>query len=160
MTTEHKIIIGGLVITFVMIVGISFLLSNNSSGSSSVSDDQIVAQNGIHWHPKLTITIKGKKQEFANGIGLTGNVHQKMHTHDEDYKDGVVHMEMQGVVTKEDTKIGNFFKIWRKEFSSTKIFDKSNGNDGKVTMLVNGKENSDFENYKMHDGDKIEISYK
>ena len=62
-------------------------------------------------------------------------------------------MEMQGVVVKEDTRLGNFFRTWGKEFSSTKIFDKTNGTDGKVRMFVNGKENKDFENYKMHESE-------
>ncbi|MBI3984330.1 MAG: hypothetical protein HY344_00095 [Candidatus Levybacteria bacterium] len=159
MTTENKVIIGGTVITILAIIGISFLLTNNSSSTTSIPDEQIVARNGLHWHPKLSIVIKGQKQELTDEIGL-GSVHQKMHTHTQDYKDGLVHMEMSGVVTKDETKLKNFFRIWGKEFSSTKIFDKANGSDGKVKMIVNGKENTEFENYEMRDGDKIEISYE
>lgn len=158
MKTEHKIIIGGGIVTVVIIVAISFLLTPKLN--TSIPQDQVVAQNGLHWHPKLSISIKGEKQEFTNGIGLTGSVHQKMHTHDEDYKDGVVHMEMQGVVTKDDTKLGNFFRIWGKTFSSSQIFEFKNSSEAAVKMLVNGKTNKDFENYKMKDGDKIEIRYE
>ena len=38
--------------------------------------------------------------------------------------------------------------------------DKKNDQGGTVKMLVNGKENAEFENYLMKDGDKIEISYE
>lgn len=159
MTKDKIIIIGGGILTIVIILGISVLLSKDSSKSSGVSDDQIVVRNGLHWHPRVSIAIKGKKQEFQNNIGL-GAIHQKMHTHDEDYKDGVVHMEMQGVVTKEDTKLGNFFRIWGKTFSSSQIFEFKNSSDSAVKMLVNGKTNKDFENYLMRDRDNIEIRYE
>lgn len=159
MSKEIKIIIIGGILTISIIVGISVLFSNSSSKSSSIPDDQIVAQKGLHWHPRLAVYINGKKQEFTDNIGL-GAVHQKMHTHAQDYKDGVVHMEMQGVVTKDETKLGNFFRIWGKTFNSTQIFDKKNGDGGIVKMLVNGKENKEFENYEMRDGDKIEVKFE
>lgn len=144
--------------TLVIFAGAVIFLSKDST--SSVPKEDVVASTGIHWHPRLSISIKGEKQGLTNGIGLTGSIHQKMHTHAEDYKEGVVHMEMQGVVTKDETKLGNFFRIWGKEFSSTKIFDKINGPEGTVKMKVNGKENLEFENYKMKDADIIEITYK
>lgn len=157
MTTERKVIGGIIFLTIAILVGGVFFLSKG--GNSSVPSDQVVASNGLHWHPKLTIYIKGQKQDIPANIGI-GAVHQKIHTHDEDAKDGVVHMEMQGVVTKDDTKLGKFFTIWGKEFSSTQIFDKKNGADGTVKMTVNGQENKDFENYLMKDGDKIEVRYE
>ena len=159
MTKDKIIIIGGGILTIVIILGIFVLLSNNSSKSSGITDDQIVVRNGLHWHPKLAVYISGKKQEFTESIGL-GAVHQKMHTHAEDYKEGVVHMEIPGVVTKEDTKLGNFFRIWGKKFNSSQIFEFKNSSESAVKMLVNGKTNKDFENYQMHNGDKIEIRYE
>ncbi|OGH47901.1 MAG: hypothetical protein A3A51_00155 [Candidatus Levybacteria bacterium RIFCSPLOWO2_01_FULL_39_10] len=152
-------IFGGGILIILAIVGAAVFLSKGQDKATDISKDQIVASNGIHWHPKLNVYINGEKQEFENNIGL-GAIHQPMHTHDEDFKDGVVHMEMSGVVTKDDTKLGNFFKIWGKEFNSTQIFDKKSGEDGQITMAVNGKENKDFENYQMRDGDKIEIRYE
>jgi len=154
---ETKFIGGIAVLTVVILVGGVFFLSRGSS--SSIPEDQVVAQNGLHWHPKLTITISGKKQEIPANLGI-GAVHQNIHTHDQDAKDGVIHMEMQGVVVKEDIKLGNFFRTWGKEFNSTAILDKKNGSEGTVKMFVNGKENKDFENYLMRDGNNIEIRYE
>lgn len=158
MSTDTKVIGGIAILTIVILVGGVFFLSKGSS-SSSIPKDQIVTENGLHWHPKLSITIKGQKQEIPANLGI-GAVHQKIHTHDQDAKDGVIHMEMQGVVSKDDTKLGNFFRIWGKEFTSNKIFDKTNGPDGKVKMFVNGKANADYENYLMKDNDNIEIKYE
>lgn len=154
---EKKVyIILGLSTIFILL-GAVIILSKESN--TTVLKEDVLATNGLHWHPKLTITIKGKKQDIPANIGI-GAVHQKIHTHDTDAKDGVVHIEAQGVVTKDDTKLGNFFKIWGKDFNSTQIFDKKNGEEGTVKMMVNGRENREFENYLMKDGDQIEIIYE
>ena len=166
MTTEKKIIGGITLLSIAILVGGVLLLSDSSNSSSSdksantsVTESEIVARNGMHWHPRLSIYIKGEKQPFTNGIGLNGAVHNPIHTHEDANKD-IIHMEFGGIVTKEDTKLGNFFKIWGKEFNSTQIFDRRNGEEGTVKMTVNGKENTEFENYKMRDGDQIEIKYE
>lgn len=117
---------------------------------------EIISRSGIHWHPELSIDIKGAKQEISANIGIGIN-HQPMHTHD---TTGVLHLEIQGFVTKDGTKLGRFFKIWGKEFNSNCIFDSCNGPGGKVKMLVNGRENTEFENYPMQDKDKIELRYE
>lgn len=126
------------------------------SNSLSSSDTTIVSRSGIHWHPELEIYIKGEKQEIPQGIGLAG-VHNPIHTH-EDLP--LIHMEFSGRVTEEDTKLSNFFEVLGKTFNSSQIFEYQNGPDGMVHMFVNGAENTEFENYHMHDGDKIEIRYE
>lgn len=155
MSTERKIIGGIVVGTILLLVGAVFFFSRQES-ATNVPEDQIVSQNGLHWHPKLSIVIKGQQQEIAKDIGI-GAIHQDLHTHD---TSGTIHMEMQGLVTKDETRLSEFFRIWGKTFSANCIFDKCNGEDGRVKMLVNGKENSDFENYEMKDGDAIEILYE
>lgn len=157
--TETKVIGGiGLLTVVFLVGGIFFLSKDKDTTSTSIPPSEVVAQNGLHWHPKLEIYIKDEKQEIPANIGL-GAIHQEMHTH-ENAKDGVVHMEMNGMVTKDETRLENFFKIWGRKFSSTNIFDKVNGEEGKIKMTVNGKDNTDFENYLMRDGDTIEIRYE
>ncbi len=112
-------------------------------------ESNIVSRNGFHWHPELTIYVKGEKQEFLANIGI-GAVHQPIHTHD-DAKDGIVHLEFQGLVQKQDIVLGQFFKSWRKDFNSFGV---------NVKMTVNGKENTELENYVMQDKDKIELRYE
>ena len=131
----------------------------SKSDNPDIPEDQIVARKGLHWHPKLSIYIKGERRELEDAIGL-GAVHQQMHTHTEDYKNGVVHMEMQGIVTKDETRLGNFFRIWGKQFSKTKLFDVESTQSGVIKMTVNGKENTEFENYQMRENDNIEIRFE
>ena len=120
------------------------------------SNNEIIARSGIHWHPELSIYIKGQLQEIPANVGL-GVTHNPIHTHD---ATGVIHLEFSGLVLKDNLKLGNFFKIWGKNLNKDCIMDYCGGPEGAVKMSVNGELNFDFENYLMRDGDKIEIRYE
>lgn len=122
----------------------------------SVPETDIIARQGLHWHSELSIVIEGEKQEVPADIGI-GATHNPIHTHD---ASGVIHMEFSGLVKKDNLKLGQFFKIWNKQFNSNCIFDYCNSQERKIKMSVNGQPNADFENYIMRDQDKIEIIYE
>lgn len=139
-----------------IIIGIVLVVSVFSAvwyGKTSKSnlpanqENKIISKNGIHWHAELKIFVKGKEIEVPANIGI-GVIHNPLHTHD---TDGIIHMEFNRIVRENDLKLGKFFEVWRKKFDS---------NEGKIKMLVNGKENNEFEDYAMRDGDKIEIRYE
>jgi|SRR3989338_4067121 len=118
-----------------------------------IPESDIVSKNGFHWHPELTIYVKGIKQEIPTNIGLPAGMssaHQPIHTHD-DSDQGIVHMEFQGRVLKQTTTLGQFFKNWGKDMRSF---------GANMKMMVNGKENTDYENYLMQDKDNIELIYE
>lgn len=119
-------------------------------------ESEIIARNGIHWHPELSIKILGQKIEIPASIGL-GITERPIHTHDDM---GVIHLEFPGLVRKDDIGLGKFFETWGKKFNKDCIFDKCSGPEGQLKMLVNGELNSEFENYIMKNGDKIEIIYE
>lgn len=125
--------------------------NNNSNGNSSV-----ISTNGIHWHPELEIYIKGERQTIPQNVGLLAG-HNPIHTHDDL---PVIHLEFGGRVTQDDIRLGKFFDVWEKKFSSECIFNYCNGEEGTVKMFVNGELSTEFENYVMRDGDKIEIRYE
>ncbi|HBO17559.1 MAG TPA: hypothetical protein DD443_01740 [Candidatus Zambryskibacteria bacterium] len=114
-----------------------------------VPESDIVSRSAFHWHPELTIYVKGEKQEIPENIGI-GAVPQPIHTHD-DSGQGVVHMEFQGLARKQDTTLGQFFRNWGKDINSFGTLTK---------MTVNGVENVELDNYVMRDKDKIEIWYE
>lgn len=153
LSTETKIIGGIALATVIILAGGISLISFQQSKEASIPEGEVVSRGGIHWHPQLSIYIKGKQQEIPKNLGI-GGVHQPVHTHD---SSGTLHLEVQGLVTKDETKLGRFFQIWGKKFSSECAVDECGG---KGTMLVNGKENKEFENYKMRDKDNIEIRYE
>lgn len=156
-------IIGLLVILF----SINPIIQNNKIKELERSGELISAE-GIHWHPLLSIEIKGVKQEIPANIGIgpeyadTPLFNPSMgmsdiHTHD---NDGTLHWEVaKGPVKKSDVTLGAFFLVWGKTFNQNCIFEYCNGPEGKVSFKVNGEDNPDFENYLVKDGDKIEIKY-
>lgn len=123
------------------------------------SNPEITARGGIHWHPQLTIYVKGQQitipqnlgigMRFASMRGYDPQMQMAaMHTH-EDLP--LIHLEfMSGPVYKEDVTLGQFFKVWGKDMRSF---------GSNMRMTVNGQQNTDYENYVMHDGDKIELQY-
>ena len=118
-----------------------------------VPEGDIVSKNGLHWHPELTIFVKGVKLEIPENIGLPAgmnSIHQPIHTHDDSDK-GIVHMEFEGRVLKQNTTLGQFFKNWGKDIRSF---------GANMKMTVSGQENTEYENYIMQDKDKIEIRYE
>lgn len=112
----------------------------------SIPEGEIVSRRGLHFHPELTVFVKREKVEVPANLGI-GAIHNPMHTHD---TSGVIHLEFQGVVRRDDLKLEKFFEVWGKDFME---FGSS------VIMTVNGEKNVDLQNYVMGDRDKIEIHY-
>lgn len=112
-----------------------------------VPEGEFLSRRGLHWHPELAIFVNGEKQEIPANLGI-GVTHNPLHTHD---SSGVIHLEFQGVVRRDDVKLDKFFEVWGKDFMEL---------GSSVTMTVNGEENTELQNYVMRDGDKIELHYE
>lgn len=125
-----------------------FFLPQGSGPAPSNSSD-IIATSGMHWHPVLTMYVKGEKLELPPDMGL-GAVHLPMHTHVDDSAQGVIHLEFPGMVRKDDIVLGRFFEIWGRDMNSF---------GSNMRMTVNGTENTEYEKFVMHDGDQIELRY-
>ncbi len=141
---RNILILGGIVL-LLFIGGVWWSTSIQSN------DPNIVSRSGLHWHPELAVFVNGEKQEISANIGLPAGMsaaHNPIHTHD---SSGVIHLEFQGIVRKDDLTLGRFFRVWGKDFM---------GFGSSVTMTVNGEENAEFQNYMMKDGDKIELRYQ
>ncbi len=146
--------IGKYLFYVVIVVGIFGSIGWYIATRPPIIESDIISRETIHWHPELSIYIKGQIQEIPGNAG-TASI---MHTHD---ATGMIHVHPKNkLVLKDDITLGNFFKLWGKKFSSTCIFDNCNSSEGKVNMTVNGEENTEFENYVMRDKDKIEVRYE
>ncbi len=118
---------------------------------------ELVSRRGIHWHLELSITIKGQAVEIPANIGVGGAAHQDMHTH---RVNDQIHVEMNRAVRQDDIRLGKFFEIWGKQFSSRCVVDTCGDTEGAVKMTVNGQPSTEFENYPIQDKDRIEITYE
>ena len=174
-----KIIIISIIVLAVLGVGILLAVYGNNTPATTANkgmnvtftgtDEEAISPEGIHWHPNLTIYIKGKKQDIPTNIGVGSQYSGSrfydsmmsmtdIHTHD---GTGELHWEvMQGPTKRGYLRLGNFFEIWGKPFNQNQILDYINGEQGKVKMTVNGKENTEFENYHIQDKDQIEIRFE
>lgn len=148
-----KLIVGIVIGIIVLLVGGSLL-----SSTLQKTDPDIISQRGIHWHPQLQIIVKGEKVAIPQNVGIgpqysgmptfdAGMRMTAMHTH-EDLP--LIHLEFPGMVRKEDIMLGRFFEIWHKDMRSF---------GSNMTMSVNGLPSTEYENFVMHDGDKIELFY-
>lgn len=99
----------------------------------------------FHIHPVLKITVKGQNQEIPANIGIKPNCMNSIHTHD---NSGVLHVEAP---EKKDFTLSDFFAVWGKDMRS---FGEN------MKMTVNGKENTEYENYVIQDKDQIELIFE
>jgi hypothetical protein len=141
---EHTLTLSVIGVLAVVILGALLWSGSSEPQAASV---EILSRSGLHWHPEISIYVKGVRQEIPAGIGL-GAVEDPIHTHD---ASGVIHLEMEGLVRRADTTLGEFFAVWNKTFADF----------GTATprMLVNGQENSELLDYPMKDKDKIELYF-
>ncbi len=157
-----------LIIAAIAAVFILFIIFSAMRKPSTADGNAEVPKQPIHWHPKLTIIIKGEKQVIPPNIGISigNNMDNQVsgmrmsptHTHE---SDGTLHLENNRPWLKPETlTLGYFFEVWGKNFNSSCIFEYCNGEDGKLIMTVNGNLNQEFDKYVMHDGDDIVLEYK
>ncbi len=156
---KGMLIIGG--VTVLVLGAIMAIAMNDPAAKQAASfkgtDAEVVSEKAVHLHPKLEISINGQKQEIPANLGLAPT-HAAIHTHD---ATGELHYESSiAPVKKGHLKLARFFEIWGKTFTSNQILDTQKAEGDKLTMLVNDKEVSDYENYIVKDGDKIEIRFE
>jgi len=128
-------------------IAILLVLGLGSQYLFATQDPDIISRRGLHWHPELEIYVKGESVEIPQNIGL-GAVHKPMHTHDDL---PIIHLEFEGLVKKEDLKLEKFFENWGNDMR---------GFGTELTMTVNGTVNTEYENYILQDGDKVELRYE
>ncbi len=134
---------------------------NVTATSSPATVWESLSRPGItdHWHANYTISLCGEKQpDFpqSEDIGI--------HTHG----DGVIHIHPHTQdQTGQNANLGRFFQSLEKKFSEIELLDKKNGDicpntnqTGKVKLLVNSQENTQYRTYVPRDGDKVEFRFE
>ncbi len=169
--SRKKIIFAAVVL--LLIVGGYFIFAGRGNGdeekpliegSGSANDNfdekafaAKIPKGAIHWHPHVTILIKGKPVTIPANLGLGGRAHLPVHTHE---TDNILHWEVN-VPTVKNMQLGYFFNdVWKKKLSSECVLDYCNGPDGMVKMFVNGSPNEEFDHYMPRDGDEIKIVFE
>lgn len=100
-----------------------------------------VDSTSVHYHAHLTILYQGTDVTIPAQIGIPdqGNCIYWMHTHD---TTGVIHVEAPKAKAKDFT-LGEFFAIWQKPLSPTKVAYFTIGSSQKLVTYVDGKQEPD-----------------
>lgn len=160
--TKNLVRYGGIALVVVALVAGIFVFGNKGSTGNAVKE-QPYTSGQVHWHASLEVFTCDRFREMPKPIG-GADTHlgtPLLHTH----KDGLIHIEGR-IYRKQDIMLGKYMDNLDVEFDEDKIMDYVNGdgcNDGKenkVRMQVNGKDNFEFRNYVINDGDKIVIKYE
>jgi len=107
-----------------------------------------------HIHPELSIFVNGTEAPIPLNLGVKPTGMTAIHTHDEK---GVIHVEAP---IKKDFTLGDFFAVWGKDFSRTKLLDNEVTENTEIVVTVNGQKVDTYENTLLRDKDKIVISYQ
>ncbi len=107
-----------------------------------------------HIHPELSILVNGTEVAIPQNLGVKANGMTAIHTHDEK---GIIHVEAP---VKKDFTLGDFFAVWDKDFSSTRLLGNDVNENTEIMVTVNGQKVDTYENTILRDKDKIVISYQ
>jgi hypothetical protein len=135
--------------------GVSALMSAGGSCQEDPAEEINIGGHtnlAMHIHPRLEIIIDGVVERLPANIGIGPGLMRPIHTHD---SSGELHVEGP---CRRDFFLGDFFKIWDREFSSECIFDKCVG-EGELKMSINGVESQEFENLILRDYDRVRIEF-
>lgn len=87
----------------------------------------------MHIHPHIRIVINGDEQAVPTDVGISATCQRALHTHD---GTGVIHVESP---RQDDFTLADFFSVWGKSLSSTKVLDTSLDDQHQLKFFVNGK---------------------
>lgn len=107
-----------------------------------------------HIHPELSIFVNGTEVPVPLNLGVKATGMTAIHTHGEK---GIIHVEAP---IKKDFTLGDFFAVWGKDFSSTKLLDNVVSENTEIVVTVNGQKVDTYENTVVRDKDKIVIIYQ
>jgi hypothetical protein len=136
-----------------------FLSSSSSAAALTIDGIQCNAAEQLvfHNHAHLDIFINGQPFTVPSQVGIIpGKCIYWLHTHDDS---GIVHIESP--VTRNFT-LGQFFDIWKKQFSNVQIFDNVANATNPMSVYVNGnKINTDtnYRNINLNAHDQIAIVF-
>ncbi len=127
-----------------------------------VSALEYESTTGVHYHTHLMIKINGEEIPIPKNIGaVAGAGFNPIHTHE---TDNIIHMEFEDAthqrVKKDDIRLGKFFDVWGKDFSSMSLMGNKVESGHTLTMKVNGVVSTEYEHYLMRDKDQIELIYQ
>ncbi|HYZ50268.1 MAG TPA: hypothetical protein VE593_05220 [Nitrososphaeraceae archaeon] len=158
-----RVIVFGLIAVAAIGIGLavasSKLLAGSNASAQTIDGIQCnaVEQLVFHNHAHLDIFIDGQPYTVPSQVGIVpGKCIYWLHTHDDS---GIIHIESP--VTRNFT-LGQFFDIWKKQFSNVQIFDKTANATNVMAVYLNGNKINREANYRdinIQEHDQIAIVF-
>ena len=159
----RKFIVIGLIIVVAIGIGVALasskFLSSSSAAAQTIDGIQCNAAEQLvfHNHAHLDIFINGQPYTIPSQVGIVpGKCIYWLHTHDDS---GIIHIESP--VTRNFT-LGQFFDIWKKNFSNVQVFDNMANGTNTISVYVNGNKingNTAYRNINLNEHDQITIVF-
>lgn len=161
--------IGAIIIIVVIII--AYLQYSSTDNEKYNTRGLIFPLGNIHWHPIPTITVCGQDVSLPDVLAILGPGAgpesyigtADLHIHP---GDPAFHMELDASVPSQIT-LGLAMHNIGYTFSSTTLMNKKNGDicpdsnsPGRVSVILNGQPNYDYENLVMEDGDQIHMIFQ
>ena len=159
----RRFIVIGLIIVVAIGIGVALasskFLSSSSAAAQTIDGIQCNAAEQLvfHNHAHLDIFINGQPYTIPSQVGIVpGKCIYWLHTHDDS---GIIHIESP--VTRNFT-LGQFFDIWKKNFSNVQVFDNMANGTNTISVYVNGNKingNTAYRNINLNEHDQITIVF-
>ncbi len=159
----RRFIVIGLIIVVAIGIGVALasskFLSSSSAAAQTIDGIQCNAAEQLvfHNHAHLDIFINGQPYTIPSQVGIVpGKCIYWLHTHDDS---GIIHIESP--VTRNFT-LGQFFDIWKKNFSNVQVFDNMANGTNTISVYVNGNKingNTNYRNINLNEHDQITIAF-
>ncbi|MDP9249125.1 MAG: hypothetical protein M3M85_01260 [bacterium] len=153
------------IVVIILVFG-GLLLAGNMAKTGKVEKEQALTSREValacttdmateyHIHPALMVIVNGEEVLVPENIGITPNCMTSIHTH---HEKNVLHVEAP---VQKDFTLGDFFAVWGKDFSSSKLLDNVITDKSEIVVTVNGVRVETYENTVLGDKDKIVIEYR
>lgn len=142
-----------LITAVVILIAMGPLAKRDNSSHRYILTECMSESAPVHYHVTLKMSYLGRPMPLPNNVGVEENCMHPLDTHDGKSNQVHIHYTRPYPFT-----IGDFFTVWgvifnKDQFSGTFVSDRR-----KIVMKVNGKVNTEYENYVMKNGDTIEIA--
>lgn len=153
-------------------VGAVIVFTPPAAPPHNLKPGEILNNNPMHIHPRLTIIADGNQRTIPGNIGIQGGIYADhsldqwldtregeegtlapIHTHD---SSGIIHVEAR--VTRGFT-LGEFFSIWGQPCSSDRVLDYVADAHHTLTLTVDGRANSEWQDLVFYDNENIVITF-
>ena len=160
---KNKILLAVAIVVILLLVAFLWLKNVNKQAAIEIQDltSREVAlrcttdmATQFHIHPQLRIYVDGREVFIPDDTGIAADCMRAIHTHKDRPE---LHVEAP---IQKDFTLGDFFAVWGKDFSRSKLLDNVVNDGSSITVTVNGEKVDTYENTILKDKDKIVISFQ